>query len=597
MAMPTPVIRKLAAIVSTDVVGYSRLIGADEAGTLARMKAHRRELWDPEIERFGGRLVGTAGDSLLVEFASAVAAVEFAIALQRGMATREADEPKDRRMQLRIGVNVGEIVIDGEDILGDGVNVAARLEGVAQPDGIAISDDAYRQVRARLDIDWHDGGALELKNIAEPVRVWRWHPEGANETSPSMNTSTAKLPLPDKPSIAVLPFDNMSSDTEQDYFAQGIAEDIITGLSRNRWLFVIARNSSFVYAGKAVDVRQVGRELGVRYVLEGSVRRGGDRVRVNAQLIETETAHHVWADHYEGKLEDIFTLQDDITTRILGALGPELTSAEIGRSQQSRARNFTAWDYYLQAISHFQQHTATGFDEAVLLLKKAIDLDPEFSNAFALLSTCHSNAAYQGWLPVQQAVARAIEYGLKAVALEPQNPIALTSLGWAYAVFGPQERVIHFLQRALEFDPNSSKAWSALGVALGFKGESKQAFQAVENASRGSPRDPMRWQWFAAKATAYFADNNLEKTLETAEIASEMQPNFYGAYTFVAASAAHLGRMEKAREAVANLLRVMPRFSMQGVERNPIFERPEDARRMIEGLRLAGVPEEPLSDG
>ena len=401
-----------------------------------------------------------------------------------------------------------------------------------------------------------------------------------------------RMPLPDKPSIAVLPFDNISGDPDQEYFAHGIAEDIITGLSKNRWLFVIARNSSFSYSSGPVDVRQIGRELGVRYVLVGSVRRGGNRVRVNSQLIESESAHHVWADQYDGNLDDVFTLQDEITTRILRTLGSELTLAEVGRSRQSRSQDFSAWDRYFQALPHAYEITEEGFYRAEKLLEQAIEVDPNFSSAYAVLSFCHSIAAYQGWRAnVRDAARQSVEYGEKAAALDPQNPIALAYLGWAHLFFGPQEKAAHQLQRALELDPNSTVAWSALGSALGFMGKPDQAMEAIENAKRGSPRDPLHWYWYLAECLAHFAADRLDKAIDAAKIVAELQPGWYGSYPILAASAAHLGRMDFAREAVAALLKLVPRFSMKGIERNPMFEQPDHAKRLIDGLRLAGVPE------
>ena len=316
--------RRLAAILAADVAGYSRLMGANEEGTLARLNAHRREFLDPKIAEHRGRVVKRTGDGALVEFASAVDAARCAIEIQHGMTERNAAEPQDKRIELRIGINVGDIIIEDDDIFGDGVNVAARLEGIADPGGICLSRGAYDQVKGKLDVVFEDGGEQQLKNIAEPVRVYRMRPVGSAAGGPSSVTA-AFLPLPDKPSIAVLPFQNMSGDPEQDYFADGMVEDIITALSRAKWFFVVARNSSFIYKGKAVDIKQVGRELGVRYVLEGSVRKAGNRVRITGQLIEAATQHHIWADRFEGSLEDVFALQDSVTESVVGAIEPKST--------------------------------------------------------------------------------------------------------------------------------------------------------------------------------------------------------------------------------------------------------------------------------
>jgi adenylate cyclase len=317
--------RRLTAIFAGDIAGYSRLMGADEEGTLARLNSHRREFLEPKIAQHRGRIVKRTGDGILIEFASAVDAVRCAVEMQRGMSERNANVPPDRRIELRIGIHVGDIIVEEGDIFGDGVNIAARLENIAQPGGICISDDAYRHVRGKIDVNFQDSGEQELKNIARPVRVYQLRPDASTGAKPL----TGALALPDKPSIAVLAFQNMSGDAEQEFFADGIAEDIITALSRSHWLFVIARNSSFTYKGKSVDVRQVGRKLGVRYVLEGSVRRSGSRVRITAQLVDATTGHHVWADRYDRALEDIFVVQDEITHSIIGAIAPGIVAAEI----------------------------------------------------------------------------------------------------------------------------------------------------------------------------------------------------------------------------------------------------------------------------
>jgi TolB-like protein/class 3 adenylate cyclase len=351
--------RKLAAIVSADVVGYSRLMGADEGGTLAAMQAHRGEFWDPVTKQFGGRIVGTAGDGQLIEFASAVAAVECSVAIQRGMLERNAELPQDRWMLLRVGINMGEVIVAGDDLYGDGVNIAARLQELAEPGGIAIADIVHGQVHDKLDVTFTDDGEHKAKNIARPIRVWRWSPAGLIEISVVETSGRSEaLALPDKPSIAVLPFDNMSGDPEQEYFSDGISEDLTTALSRFDGLFVIARNSAFTYKGEAVDVKRVGRELGVHYVLEGSVRRAGERVRVNAQLIDAAADLHVWAERFDRQIDDIFELQDDIVASIAAIVGPEITTAEIERARGKRPDTLDVWDYYLRALAAFHKMTS-----------------------------------------------------------------------------------------------------------------------------------------------------------------------------------------------------------------------------------------------
>src|SRR5262245_33784209 len=375
--------RRLAAIFASDIVGYSRLMGADEEGTLARLNTHRREFLEPKIAEHRGRIVKRTGDGILIEFASAVDAVRCAVEIQNGMIERNAPEPQDKRIEVRIGIHVGDIIIEDNDIFGDGVNIAARLEGMAQSGGICVSDDAYRQVRGRLEANFQDVGEQELKNIARPVRVYQFHPSGiALATTPTFS-------LPDRPSVAVLPFQNLSGDPEQEYFADGMVEDIITGLSRIKWLFVIARNSTFTYKGRPIDIKQVGRELGVRYVLEGSVRKAADRVRITGQLIDATTGTHVWAERYDRRLEDIFALQDEITLSVVGAIEPSLRDAEIERVKRKRPDSLDAYDLVLRAIPHVYVAMPEEAAKALPILEKALALEPSYAGAHGLLAWCH----------------------------------------------------------------------------------------------------------------------------------------------------------------------------------------------------------------
>ncbi|HIF10003.1 MAG TPA: adenylate/guanylate cyclase domain-containing protein, partial [Sneathiellales bacterium] len=420
--------RRLAAIVSADVVGYSRLMGADEAGTLAAMRAHRTELWNPLIEQYGGRVVGTAGDSLLIEYASAVAAVESSVAVQRGMIERNADVPENRHMLLRIGVNIGEVVIDGDDIFGDGINVAARLQAIADSGGIAISGNIHEQVSGKLNVAFSDDGEHEVKNIDRPVRVWRWSPK-AQITAGDTAGADQLLPLPDKPSIAVLPFDNMSGDPEQEYFSDGMTEDIITELSRFRNFHVIARNSTFTYKGQAVDIKKVGQELGVRYVLEGSVRKAGSRVRITAQLIEAATSKHVWAERYDRELIDIFDLQDEITGTIASAVLPAFETAELRRIDHVRPENLDAWELTLQASYQNNKGTRKGFAAARELVERAITIDPHNVQALALLSYCITWQVVMSYsTSPEEDMEKGIAGARRALELDPSNAVALRSL-------------------------------------------------------------------------------------------------------------------------------------------------------------------------
>jgi adenylate cyclase len=377
--------RRLSAIFAGDVAGYSRLMGADEEGTLARLNAHRREFLEPNIAEHRGRIVKRTGDGILIEFLSAVDAVRCAIQQQRGMAERNVGVAPDKRIELRVGIHVGDIMIEEGDIFGDGVNIAARLESIAQPGGICISDDAYRQVRGKLDANFQDSGEQALKNIARPVRVYQWQPD----TAVAADNVSATPALPDKPSIAVLPFQNMSGDPEQEYFADGMVEDIITGLSRVKWLFVIARNSSFAYKGKAVDVKQIGRELGVRYVLEGSVRRASNHVRINAQLIDAGNGAHLWAERYDRPLDDIFAMQDEITLSVIGAIEPSLRAAESDRVKRKRPESLGAYDLVLRAMPHVFVAMPEEASKSLPLLERALALEPDYALAHGYLAWCH----------------------------------------------------------------------------------------------------------------------------------------------------------------------------------------------------------------
>ena len=413
--------RRLAAILAADVAGYSRLMGVDEEGTLAALKAYRRELVDPKIAEHRGRIVKTTGDGALVEFASAVDAVRCAMEIQRAMAERNAAIPEDRRVEFRIGINVGDIIIDEGDIYGDGVNIAARVETLASPGAICLSENAYQQMKGKLTLEVSDMGEQQLKSIAQPLRVYRVRLDGPTETVAPV--------LPDKPSIAVLPFSNMSGDPEQEYFADGISEDIITGLSNLRWFFVIARNSSFTYKGKAVDVKRVARELGVRYVLEGSVRKGGNRVRITAQLIDAATSNHIWADRYDGDLTDIFELQDEITKKVVAAIEPKLLEAEAIRSQPRSSEDLDAWDLVTRANSLLWRLTKADIEAAVTMLRSATARYPHYSPAYSMLAFALLFRAIPVGVSRSQDVKEAIPLASRAAELDDKRPVGASRAG------------------------------------------------------------------------------------------------------------------------------------------------------------------------
>ena len=479
--------RRLSAIFAGDVAGYSRLMGADEEGTLARLNAHRREFLEPNIAEHRGRIVKRTGDGILIEFVSAVDAVRCAVQQQRGMAERNVGVAPDKRIELRIGIHVGDIIIEDGDIFGDGVNIAARLENIAQPGGICISDDAYRQVRDKLDVNFQDSGEQELKNIARPVRVYQLRPDASTAAKPS----AGGLALPDKPSIAVLAFQNMSGDIEQEFFADGIAEDIITALSKSHWLFVIARNSSFTYKGKSVDVRQVGRELGVRYVLEGSVRKSGNRVRITAQLVDATTGHHVWADRYDRALEDIFVVQDEITHSIIGAIAPGIVAAEIQRAQGKDAAELGQWERIVRAHWHARRFTREDCLEAFRLLGEVLQRDPNNAMALADLAFNWHMGGFFGWTeePIPVAMERMGEAARRAVAADDHDAMAHTAFAIYELFTNRHDDAIQRSKRATELDPNSSFARGYLGVAYHVR---RRTRPRTRRAGRGEAVKPAR---------------------------------------------------------------------------------------------------------
>jgi TolB-like protein len=483
-------VRRLAAILAADVAGYSRLIGVDEGGTLERLRALRRELLDPKIAEHRGRLVKTTGDGLLVEFASVVDALRCASEVQREMTERNTGVPPDNRIEFRIGINMGDIVVEDGDIFGDGVNVAARLEALAEPGGICVSARVQEDAAGRLDLVFEDIGEQQLKNIARPVRAYRV----ITEARPATPQASAGPPLPDKPSIAVLPFQNMTGDPEQEYFVDGMVEEITTAISRLPWLFVIARNSSFTYRGKPVDVKQVARELGVRYVLEGSVRKAGNRVRITGQLVDAITGNHIWADRFDGALDDIFELQDRVASSVVGAIEPRLRQSEIERAVRKPTQNLDAYDLYLRALAHYYRYTEQDFAEAIALLRQALAIDPSYGPPAALIGWCHLIQRIQGWGTVSDddigAGIRLAHQALEAGRDDPETMVAAACT----LFYGGGETALAeaVLERALTLNPNTALGWMVRGFihAVG-RNEPEPAIKALERALRLSPFDPL----------------------------------------------------------------------------------------------------------
>ncbi|HTZ67611.1 MAG TPA: adenylate/guanylate cyclase domain-containing protein [Roseiarcus sp.] len=593
--------RKLAAILVADVVGYSRLAGAEEERTLARLRGLRSDLIDPAVAAHHGRVVKRTGDGAIVEFRSAVDAVRCAIEVQNGMVERNAGLAPDRRIDFRIGVHIGDVVQEADgDLMGDGVNIAARLQGVAEPGAICLSEDAFRQVRSRLDLQVSDLGATQLKNIAQPIRIYSLQvgvsdePMAAIKTGPATKEETSPPPaLPEKPSIAVLPFENMSGDAEQDYFCDGMVEDIITGLSRIKWLFVIARNSSFTYKGRAVDVRQVGRDLGVRYVLEGSVRKAGARVRITGQLVNASTGAHVWADRFDGELADIFDLQDQVTTRVVGAIAPKLEQAEIERAKRKPTENLDAYDYFLRGMAAFYQYTRTSNEEALRLFSRAIELDPDFASAYGMAARCYMQRKGFGWVDDREReVAEADRLARRAADLGRDDAVALCTAGFALAVVvGALDEGAVLIDRGLALNPNLAWAWHFSALIKAWLGEPEIAIEHAARAIRHSPQDPQLFAMQTAAAFGHFVAARYDQAFSVAETAVREQPNFLTGQCVAAASGALADRLPQANKAMARVLRLDPALRISNLSDFLPFGRQEDFDRWAEGLRKAGLPE------
>jgi TolB-like protein len=578
MAETSPVQRKLAAILAADIAGYSRLMGVDEEGTLRRLKALRAELVDPSIAEHHGRIVKTTGDGLLAEFASVVDAMRCANAVQRAMAGRNAAVPADGRIEFRIGVNVGDVIIDSDDIYGDGVNIAARLEAMAEPGGICISRTVLTQTRGKLDFPVEDLGERALKNIAQPIHVFRVLAQEKRMPEP------AALPLPDKPSIAVLPFQNMSGDPEQEYFVDGMVEEIITALSRIRWLFVIARNSTFTYKGQAVDVKEVGRELGVRYVLEGSVRKGGNRVRITAQLIEAETGAHLWADRFDGLIEDVFELQDKIALSVAGIIEPTLQAAEMRRSAIRPTTDLSAYDLYLRALAIFFPITKERALEALGLLEQAIAIDPHYGPALSWAAICHMQLVYDGSAEQPETNRRkGVDLARQALQAEGNDPGTLANAALALAYFGEDiGAMIGLADRALALNPSFARGWNVSGVLRNLAGEHDLAIEHVELSLRLSPRERMGTP-LATIGVAYFFKRRFDEAAAKLLLSIQDHPGLPFSYRALAACYAHMGRLDDARAIVAKLRAITPLVVPGEVP----YRNPEDRELFLSGLRLA----------
>ena len=582
--------RRLVAILVADVVGYSRLMGLDEAATLAALKAHRTEFIDPEIAEHRGRTVKLMGDGALVEFPSAVAAVECAVAIQCGMAERNAGVPEDKHIEFRIGINLGDVIIDGDDIYGDGVNVAARLEGLAEPGGICLSAKIHEEVKSRLELKYEDLGLKEVKNMTQPIRVFRVVTD--IDTALEAPAVGESLALPNKPSIAVLPFDNLSRDPDQGFFADGIAEDIITELSKFGSLFVIARNSSFSFRGQALDVKELSERLGVRYIVEGSVRRAGNRVRITAQLIDAVADAHLWAERYDRDLNDIFAVQDEVTLAIVTAIEPTLGSAERERAHRKPTESLGAWESYQRGLWHAYRFTAAENAEAQSHFRRAIAHDPNFAPG-------HAGLAYALFLSVmlgfggdtESSVAEASEAAHRAIMLDPEDAFGQATVGRVHQMKGAHEAAISAYQKALALSPNFASAHYGLGMTLIYSGHPEEGLPVVDEAIRLSPRDPMLWGFLTLKGLAFLAMDRNEEALKWIREALRQSNAGVRAHLFEVVALAHLGRIEEAQQTLQRVYTIKTDFDMNFVHATAKMMHPSSAERYINGLRKAGLSE------
>lgn len=626
---PDRVERRLAAILAADMVGYSRLMEADEGDTLARQKAHRRELIDPKIAEYRGRIVKTTGDGLLVEFASVVDATECAVAIQRAMAEREAEVPEERRIRYRVGVNLGDIVIDGDDIFGDGVNVAARLEGLAEPGGICVRRAVRNQVRDKLDLAFEDMGEVKVKNISRPIRVFRILLDGKPTASPRpagripwskrgiaaavaaallivvaggvtvwrpwapdvepASVERMAFPLPDKPSIAVLPFTNMSGDPEQEYFVDGMTEDITTALSRFKHLFVIARNSAFAYKGKQANAQQVGRELGVRFILKGTVQRSDNRLRITARLSDSTTGSQLWAERYDRGLSDVFVVQDEVKRRIVATITTmegTLTKAVLAHAGHKPTSNVQVYDLHLRAVHEWLKFTRDANTESRRLNRRALELDPQFARGYSGLAWDHVQEVQMGWSDnPAKSLASARDLASKSIILDDRDHYTRWALGAAYLYGRQYDEAFAELERARALNPNDADLIAFFARVLTFSGRAEEGIETMATAMRLNPHYPWWYSFFMG--VAQFTARNYKDAVAS----FQDNPGPSPPHNYLAAAHAHLGQMEAARAAAARMLKDRPDFTVGLAAKITPYQHQADLNHLLDGLRKAGLPE------
>ena len=584
--------RRLAAVLAADVAGYSRLMGRDEERTHEQLRTFRKTLVDPEIAAHRGRIVKNTGDGMLVEFAGVVDAARCALDIQRAIAKTNADVPPELRIEFRIGIHVGDIIIDDNDIFGDGVNIAARLEGVAEPGGVCISDDAHRQIRGKIDVDFDDIGEQTLKNIVEPMRAWRMRlADEASSAIPSTSPPVRVLALPDKPSIVVLPFDNMSAEPGQDYLADGIVEAITAALSCIRSFFVFARSSAFTYKGRATNAREVGKELGVAYLLEGSVQKAGNRLRIIVQLVETEGGAHVWSSRFDGAIDDFFDLEDRITEQVAGALQPSIRIAEIERSRRKRPQDLSSYDFTMRAMPHVWALEKEESAKALELLEKAIAIDPQYPLALSLAGWCHAQRSVYNWaddIAESQAMARRLAE--RAAEMSGDDPVTLAVLGAVHTFVRNHGTARVLLERAVTLDPNAAWAWSRLGWIEAYADQPQKAIDNFERALRLSPIDPMNFNNYVGIGSAHEVAQEYDQAASFYRRALEERPNASWIYRNLASVLSGAGRVEEAKQAFTKMKRYYPDLTISKFKQAMVFS-PAVLGRMGENLRKLGLPE------
>lgn len=582
--------RRLAAIMAADVVGYSRLMEADEQGTLAQLKMLRSEIFDPGLTDHNGRVVKTMGDGVLAEFASAVDAVEHAVQVQQAIAERNQDRNPEQQIELRIGINVGDIIVEGNDLYGDGVNIAARLEALADPGAIFISGTVFDQVSRKLDLAYDDLGSLDVKNISEPVRTYRVRLGETPATHPSDTKAKAEtLVLPDKPSIAVLPFDNMSGDPAQEFLADGVVEALTAALSRIRSFFVIARNSAFTFKNRVASAPDIGKELGVAYLLEGSVQKAGDRIRITVQLIETEAGAHIWAEHYDGTVDDIFDLHDRITERVAGQMQPSIRMAEIERSRGKRPSDQGAYDYAMRAMPHVWALEQEESVRALELLDQALAMDPDYPLALSLAGWCHAQRSVYNWSDnVKESQDRAFELAEKAAELSSDDPLILAVLGAIHTFVRNFGTARILLERAVALDPNAAWAWHRLGWLENYADRPARALEHFERALRLSPLDPINFNNYVGMASANEVAENYDEAVTYYRRGLEERPQARWIYRSLAPTLMGAGRVQEAKEAYSALMETYPDLTTGQVRQAMVFS---DAvlDRMVANLRKLGM--------